>query len=966
MNEVCSRLLDGQEDRQLVDALRYAIAEANHIEIAVSFIKRSGLDLIFDDLASAMESGRCKQLSILTSDYLCITDPRALKALMLLVERGADIRVHEVPAGESFHLKAYLFLETEQANWLQASAFIGSSNLSRPALTNGLEWNYRLHWPDPHDVSARQRIEEVRYRFQERFSDRRVKPLSFEWIEAYQQRRKVVPLQYLQPAPEELDDAPPVPRVYQQQAMDALASNRELGKRKGLVVLATGLGKTWLAAFDALQMGAKKVLFIAHREEILLQAQRSFMSVIPDVSSGFYGGNEKTRQSDLLFASVQTLGRRVHFKRFSPDHFDYIVVDEFHHAAAASYQRILDYFEPTFMLGLTATPERGDGKSILALCDDNLVYRMDLFEGIDGGHLVPFHYYGIFDHDVNYAHIPWRSGRFDPDALTAKLATVKRARHALKEWRDRAGTRTLSFCASRKHADFMADQFRRAGVSAAAVYAGSALSRETALAQLEQGELSVLFAVDLFNEGMDLPAIDTIMMLRPTESGILFLQQLGRGLRRSPDKSHLVVLDFVANHQSFLNRPQLLSGRQGNESRNDVIRKICRGESLLPDGCFVNYDLAFIEFLQQISSLPQERDYRSHRESLGRRPSLKEFWQRYPETLGRLRKTYGSWWAFLDQLGELLPEELEVLASFDDWFQDLTISQLSKCFKLVLLHTFIEQQRIGTGATVSELAIWSRDWFLTNPHWQSEISEKLLPLDAVPEGRWRTYWSSNPVKAWTRPERRSNTSWFIVEDGAFRFSELIAEELVEGWLRMSSEILQWRMAVYQQERLVAEADPEKDKKLDAAVPPGQQVPFFDTLRIACGHFRTSSAESATMARVGDGYGRLDPQRHFIAAAAGESMNGGKYPIADGDLLLLEFITPDNAGKISDQIVAIERQDSAGDNQYLLRKVLKTGPGQYLLRANNPDYADLPASEEMMTFARLRAVLSTDEIQPVLE
>jgi len=952
VTEVCYSLLDGAENRQLLDAMRVAIAEATQIEIAVSFVKRSGLGLIFDELEAALQSGRCRKLSFLTSDYLSITDPEALRQLMLLKSQGADVRIHDSSDNQSFHLKTYIFLEADEDNWVKADAFVGSSNLSKSALTDGLEWNYHLRWPDLYDSAAAERIINMRERFSERFEDARALPLTYDWIDAYRERRKVIPIKYCQPAPEELTPAVPEPREHQQHALAALQAARDAGKRRGLVVLATGLGKTWLAAFDAKQAGARRVLFVAHREEILNQAERSFLTILPDARAGRYTGNSKDEEADLVFASVQTLGRESHLSRFAPDSFDYIIVDEFHHAAAAGYQRLLSWFKPGFMLGLTATPDRTDNRDVLALCDNNLIYRMDLFDGIETGHLVPFHYFGIYDESVDYAHIPWRSGRFDPEALTAQLATRQRARHALKEWQDKGLQRTLAFCASRQHADFMKAYFVKAGVKAASVYAGSELGREDALAQLADGRLDVLFAVDLFNEGMDMPLIDTVMMLRPTESSSLFLQQLGRGLRTAEGKPHLVVLDFVANHQCFINRPLLLSGLTGGH-RNQQLQRVCSGEMELPDGCFVNYDLAFIDFLQQASSQPLEHSYRRLKTELDRRPELVEFWRAHPKDAGRVRTLYGCWWGFLEQLEELSAEEQEVYDQFRDWFLDLTVSQLSRCFKLVLLRTWLG---FGMKAMpVAELSQQARQWLLQHEDWQQDLSDKMKPLTDVPAGRWRTYWSGNPVKAWCRPEKRSGTAWFALDEGELSFASEIPSELHAQLLSMTETLLEWRLAQYQQSRLVPQSADEK------LVVEGTSLPFFTSLRIACGHFRSSETGAVEMVSIRDGFGRLNPESHFVARAMGNSMNGGKSPVQDGDYLLLESVGADKAGSISNQVLAVERLDETGDQQFVLRRVVKLAPGDYLLRADNPDYEDMPATDEMLTFARLKAVLKPEDI-----
>ncbi|SDS82679.1 Helicase conserved C-terminal domain-containing protein [Halopseudomonas litoralis] len=286
----------------------------------------------------------------------------------------------------------------------------------------------------------------------------------------------------------------------------------------------------------------------------------------------------------------------------------------------------------------------------MSLCDDNLVYESNLFAGVSAKLLVPFHYFGIFDDDVDYQSIPWRNGRFDPELLNNKLATLGRARHALSTWRDRAQTRTLAFCVSTRHADFMADYFSRQGVKAAAVYASSQLSRGEALDQLTSGELEVLFSVDLFNEGVDLPAIDTVMMLRPTESKILFLQQLGRGLRKAAEKEKLVVLDFVANHKSFLHKPMALMGQSMTYKGLAAFANAVERQNLdLPEGCYVNYDLQFIDFLKSLDSGSVESDYRALSDSLGRRPTLTEFYHSGVSLTG-MRRQYGNWFGLLAEL----------------------------------------------------------------------------------------------------------------------------------------------------------------------------------------------------------------------------------------------------------------------------------------------------------------------------
>ena len=316
--------------------------------------------------------------------------------------------------------------------------------------------------------------------------------------------------------------------------------------------MATGLGKTWLSAFDSHRTEFDRVLFVAHREEILNQAISNFRQVRPNASIGRMMGVEKESSADIMFASVQTLGRIEHLGKFTPKAFDYIIVDEFHHAAAATYRRIIDYFEPKFLLGLTATPERMDEGDLLGLCQRIFVFEASVPDGISAGLLCAFQSFGVPD-VVDYTNIPWRSARFDPVELTAAVATEARAQNALEQFRKHGGRRCIAFCCSQRHADFMAEFFNARGLRTVAVHAGSdSAPPTTSLKQLADGELDVVFSVDMFNGEVDFPNIDTVLMLRPTESTVIWMQQFGRGLRRAPDKPFLKVIDYIGNHRSFL------------------------------------------------------------------------------------------------------------------------------------------------------------------------------------------------------------------------------------------------------------------------------------------------------------------------------------------------------------------------------------------------------------------------------
>jgi type I site-specific restriction endonuclease/HKD family nuclease len=418
-------------------------------------VLRSGVELIKSHLVDLLERGG--RLRFLTGDYLGVTDPQALLQLLDLREaypERAQIRVFEVGVG-TFHLKSYLF----RGGAFGDVALVGSSNLSRPALREGLEWNFRT-------VTSRDRrgFAEVLAGFEQLFAHPQTRSLDADWVDRYAQRRYVlrsVPQREIAPVDEPIVP-PPDPHEIQHRALTKLEETRARGNTAGLVVMATGLGKTWLAAFDSARPEFQRVLFVAHREEILSQAMATFRRIRPEAHLGMYSGQEKTREADVLFASVQTLGRERHLERFAPDEFQYIVVDEFHHACAKTYRRLIAHFAPRFLLGLTATPERTDGGDLLALCQENLVFRCDLAEGIRDGLLSRFHYFGVPD-EVDYRNIPWRSNRFDEEALTQAVATRSRAQNALDQYRKRGGRRTLAFCCSTRHADFMREFFREAG-----------------------------------------------------------------------------------------------------------------------------------------------------------------------------------------------------------------------------------------------------------------------------------------------------------------------------------------------------------------------------------------------------------------------------------------------------------------------------------------------------------------------
>nr|WP_326099512.1 DEAD/DEAH box helicase [Paenibacillus pabuli] len=363
----------------------------------------------------------------------------------------------------------------------------------------------------------------------------------------------------------ELSLVPIQPRLAQLDALEALHGTMEEQYDKAMVVMATGLGKTYLAGFFAQRF--KRVLFVAHREEILFQAKKSFQRIMPERTHGIYNGQYKDGTADCVYASIFTLSMQKHRDGFAVDAFDLIVVDEFHHAAAKTYMSVIEHFQPKFLLGITATPDRLDGKDVYALCDGNVAYQMHFIEAIRRGWLAPFQYYGVFD-DTDYSQIRWIGTKYDEEQLMAVQLQEEHVETIYAAWVRHKQTRTISFCSSIRQADYLAAYLRSQGVKVLSLHSRTTeMSREEAIRQLDAGELEVVLTVDLFNEGTDIPRVDTLLFVRPTESLTVFTQQVGRGLRLAEGKSHCVIIDLIGNYRNADVKLSLLDVR-GDEERS--------------------------------------------------------------------------------------------------------------------------------------------------------------------------------------------------------------------------------------------------------------------------------------------------------------------------------------------------------------------------------------------------------------
>lgn len=729
----------------------------------------SGLALLEGAALSAMLRGA--QIKLLTTDYLGVTEPEALERLASWQGR-LDVRVYSHPR-RSFHPKAYLFERSDGSG----RAFIGSSNLSRSGLVEGVEWTWSVL-----DVDAGQPMHELTTRFEELFADTHSAALTPEWIRAYAARRSpsVPTLRIAEPTAHYRVD-PVEPRDVQRLALMELERLRSDGHTRALVVAATGLGKTMLAAFDA--RDADRVLFIAHREELLRQAEASFKRLYPARSSGFAVDGRQELDCDMVFASIQTLARVLRDRPETLGRFDYVVVDEFHHAAADSYQKVLEALQPRFLLGLTATPYRGDNRDILQLCHGNLAFQVGLLEAIGFGWLVPFHYRGVADVVAYTDDLLTARKVYDTEKLTLRFNTAVRAALVIAQFRAHAAKATLGFCVSIAHANFMAEQFTAAGLRAAAVHSGTdSMNRSQAIQALAQGRLQVLFTVDLFNEGVDIPEVDLVMFLRPTESMTIFLQQLGRGLRLHPSKTHLTVIDFIGNYRNAHLKVPLLVGQDvgGEGDVAPALRALTRwaqGGSrpdTVPDGIEVTFEpvaLATLrDTLQKASPLKHLvlAELEALQTSLGHPPELLD-WERLASYSFRTAKTalqVDRWHSVLRTAG--MANETDAL--LDDqvggFLKAIETTAMTKSFKMVVLLAMVGATRFQTAVSVEALVQVFRQYFSLERHRPDVMGSPVEDAPSAEHSQWVTYLEANPIHAWTTPNTQLAVPWLRYDRNA--------------------------------------------------------------------------------------------------------------------------------------------------------------------------------------------------------
>ncbi|AWH75083.1 DUF3427 domain-containing protein [Dokdonia sp. Dokd-P16] len=567
----------------LESEIRKEILSSDKIDLIVSFIKFSGIRILEPALKRFVSNGG--QLRIITTTYMGASDYKAIKLLSNLP--NTTIKISYNTGNERLHAKAYLF----KRNTGFHTAYIGSSNFSRSALTNGLEWNIKITTKEvPHIIEKFEKI------FDSYWENR-----DFEIYDDKKQQEKLIGALKEGGVPNISNslmtyfDLKPYP--FQEEILEKLEVERTVHKEhKNLVVAATGTGKTMIAAFDykrfKITHSSSKLLFIAHRKEILHKSLQTFQAVLKDQNFGEFWGDGKVPASyNNVFASVQTVKNQLSSLDLSPDYYDYIIIDECHHSTASSYRTILEYFKPKILLGLTATPERMSGEDIKEDFGNRIAAEIRLPEALNNKLLCPFHYFGISD-SIDLSGVTWEKGKYKASELT-KIYTKNDIRvgeiiSGLEKYtNDINEVRALCFCAGIKHAQYMAEKFTLAGLSANFITGNTdKIERIRIRRDLEMKTINYLFVVDIFNEGVDIPEIDTVLFLRPTESLTVFLQQLGRGLRLSEDKDCLTVLDFVGNAKpeyNFENKFRALIGK----TNSSVIKEIEDEFPHLPLGCSI-------------------------------------------------------------------------------------------------------------------------------------------------------------------------------------------------------------------------------------------------------------------------------------------------------------------------------------------------------------------------------------------
>lgn len=588
------------------------LKECDYFEFSVAFISESGLAVLKQILLNLKEKG--VKGRIITSTYLGFNAPKMFKQLLSF--SNIEVRIFEQEHC-GFHPKGFIFHTGDHRDII-----VGSSNLTQTALESNQEWDLFFTSHENGELASQVSNE---FDIQWELST----PLTNEWIESYKET-------YVKPVrPASVQSSKIIkPNKMQEEALKSLKNLRDNNKDKALLISATGTGKTFLSAFDVRRFKPKRLLFVVHRRNIAEAALRSFKYLIPNVSMGIFSGNTKETDSDFIFSTVQTIHKKEYREMFDRDAFDYIIIDEVHRAGAQSYQDIVDYFKPKFLLGMSATPERSDDFDIYEMFDHNIAYEIRLVQAMEYNLLCPFHYYGITDMTIDGIEIDDKS---EFNILTSELR-VDYIIEKINEY-GYSGDRIhgLIFCSRKDECEKLSQLFNMRGYKTIALTGDSSEEmRQKAIDSLESNDensLDYIFTVDIFNEGIDIPKVNQVVMLRPTESAIVFVQQLGRGLRKNDSKEYVVIIDFIGNYEKNFLIPVALSG-QTNYNKDSLRQFVCEGSLITPGASTIQFDQITEKRIYQsidAANFTQVRlikdSYKQLKEKLGRIPRLKEFEQ---------------------------------------------------------------------------------------------------------------------------------------------------------------------------------------------------------------------------------------------------------------------------------------------------------------------------------------------------
>ncbi|WP_432646593.1 DEAD/DEAH box helicase [Mitsuokella sp.] len=638
---------DYHKDRKVLSALEREFEHCESFCISVAFITMSGITPLLGILRELEERkipGR-----ILTTNYLNFSDPKALKKLQAF--SNIELRMYWTDEGAGFHTKGYIFRCGDVYRMI-----VGSSNLTAAALTKNEEWNTKLI--SLHDGEYTQ---SMLTRFEDLWTDEKHTRSFALFYDAYQkiyqhERERMqakqgqsyeLPHADLPLAAEDADSVAMTgtssalrPNLMQEEFIESLRALRHHKARRALLISATGTGKTYASAFAARDFQSRRMLFVVHREQIAKQALKSYRRVLGEnIDAGLLSGTAKDVDAQYLFATIQTLSREDVLHLFSPNAFDLIIIDEVHRAGAASYQKLLDYFTPVFCLGMTASPDRPDCFDIYALFDHNIAYEIRLQQALTEDLLCPFHYFGI--HDISLGERTYAADEVHDEHLFQKLTGESRVEHIIREaeFYGFSGSRVkgLIFCSTNREAEILSQKFNEHGLRTLSLSGkNSQAEREAAISRLIEDDipnpLDYILTVDIFNEGVDIPEINQVIMLRPTQSPIVFIQQLGRGLRKAEGKEYVVILDFIGNYsdKNYL-IPIALSGDR-SYNKDNIRHFLLEGERMIPGASTIHFDAVAREQIfhsidqSNLAAIQLIKDNYFHlRYKLGRIPKLDEF-----------------------------------------------------------------------------------------------------------------------------------------------------------------------------------------------------------------------------------------------------------------------------------------------------------------------------------------------------